>query len=269
VTEDIILVDLGSLYWRHWFARRSQFYAFSRTIDQLDYYAGIYPSVIVCADSPRNWRHDVTAELDKEKQYKANRPRKDPEAIATLEDLQVKIPELGYPLASQYNYEADDLIATLCAQAGEREVAIASEDKDLMQLVSDTVCQMTQAGVMTPAEVERKFGVPPGKIRDLLAIIGDNADNVEGCPKVGPVKAAMLLERFGDLRGICAASVDDLIEIPGIGKTLAANITWWDSTMAVKLVSLRNDCAVELDELEALFTASRIEEERGGYSFDE
>lgn len=266
--NDILLYDLGSVYWAGWFATQSQFAAYTRVIDSLDRYAEDYPLIIVCADSPTNWRNSLTTHLDKEKQYKANRPKKAPEAVTVLRDLVDFLPGIGYPVAICDGYEADDLIATLAKQAKDRYVAIKSEDKDLYQLIDANTVQLTRAGVMTPDTCLRKFGVYPGKMRDWLAIVGDASDNVEGCPKVGPAKAVLLLDRFGSIDGIVKATVDELRELKGIGDTLAANIQWWDPTLARDLVSLKFDAPVSLDELEPLFTASRINEE-GGYNFEE
>lgn len=255
MNHDILLVDLGSVYWRHWFSTRSQFAAFDSTINDLDWHATEYQAVIVCADSPRNWRHDLTESLDKEKRYKANRPPKAQEAVVVLVDLQQKLAELGYPVALCDGYEADDVIATLAKQASPREVDILSEDKDLYQLISSTVRIKTRAGVMTVDECLRKFGVGPAQMRDLLAIIGDSSDNIDGCPKVGPMKAAALLAAFGNIDAICAADPDDLSAIKGIGNTIAASIAWWDPTLATQLVSLTFDCPVSIDELLRKYTA--------------
>ena len=116
------LLDLGSEFWRTWFATRSQVDTMARCIDRCDFLARKYACVIVCADSPTNWRHEITAELPKEQQYKANRPRKDPESVLCLKATEARLEELGYPVIKCDGYEADDVIATLASQSNGRSL---------------------------------------------------------------------------------------------------------------------------------------------------
>lgn len=247
--DAILLVDMGSIFWPHWMATKSQVHAFYSTIERIERCARDYECVIVCVDSPRNWRHDLTESLPKEAQYKANRPRQPEEATLALRDTQGRLRKLGYHVVGVDNYEADDVIATLCDQAFLDPVHILSEDKDLFQLLGPTVTQLTKGGEITPAGCERKFGLPPRLIRDLLAIWGDASDGVAGCYGVGQGKAVDLLKAFGSIEGIKAASVEQLRAIRGIGPKVAESIREWDPTLAVQLVSLKRDVPINLEQL--------------------
>jgi DNA polymerase-1 len=139
--------------------------------------------------------------------YKANRPPMDPDLKAQIAPLHEVIRAMGFPLIMVPEVEADDVIGTLAQQAAaERPVVISTSDKDLAQLVTERV---TLVNTMTdttldPAGVQDKFGVPPGRIVDLLALTGDSVDNIPGIPKVGPKTAAKWLMEFGDLDSLMA-----------------------------------------------------------------
>ncbi|MEW6530734.1 MAG: DNA polymerase I [Thermodesulfobacteriota bacterium] len=141
-------------------------------------------------------------------EYKANRP-------PMPEDLALQIPKVheivdGYRLPSLAvpSFEADDIIATLVKHARERDwdVVVVSGDKDLMQLVGEGVVMWDpqRDKVYDAQEVEKKFGVSPGQIWDLLALQGDASDNIPGVPGVGEKTAAKLLQDFGSLEKIYA-----------------------------------------------------------------
>ena len=141
-------------------------------------------------------------------EYKANRPE-------MPEDLRVQIPKIHeivdayrLPKLSMEGFEADDIIATLTRLALEKgwKVIIVSADKDLMQLVGDDVLMWDpQRDDVYDAEgVEKKFGVSPERVRDLLALMGDSSDNVPGVPGVGPKTALKLLQEYGSLDNLYA-----------------------------------------------------------------
>ncbi|MHB0888405.1 DNA polymerase I [Acidithiobacillus sp.] len=140
-------------------------------------------------------------------QYKAQRP-------AMPEELRVQIPLLhewvqamGLPLIVESGVEADDVIGTLARQAlVDQGVLIITGDKDMAQLVNDKVHLLdTMKGVETDrGAVLERFGVPPERIADFLALTGDKVDNIPGVPGVGPKIAAKWLAQYGDLDGVLA-----------------------------------------------------------------
>ena len=148
----------------------------------------------------KTFRHDKYTE------YKAHRP-------PMPEDLRVQIPWIQsivdaycLPSLSIQGFEADDIIATLTREAREKnwKVTIVSADKDLMQLVEDSVVMWDPQRDATydSAAVEKKFGVPPTQLLDLMALVGDSSDNIPGVPGVGPKTAASLIQEFKSLEGV-------------------------------------------------------------------
>ena len=129
--------------------------------------------------------------------YKANRPPPPADLSAQIERCRQVVEAYNIPIFQVDGLEADDLIAVAVdrALADGLSVVVVSSDKDLMQLVHDDDARVVlwdsmRDKVYGPREVEAKFGVPPSKLRDLLALTGDSSDNVPGVPSVGPKTAA-------------------------------------------------------------------------------
>jgi DNA polymerase-1 len=139
-------------------------------------------------------------------EYKANRPPMPPELEAQVEVLHELVRAMGYPVVEIPGVEADDVIGTLVRQARERgiEVVVSTGDKDLAQLVTDgvTLVNTMDDTTLDRASVEAKFGVPPERIVDFLALTGDKIDNIPGVPGVGPKTAAKWLRQYGSLQGV-------------------------------------------------------------------
>ncbi|MBV7316112.1 DNA polymerase I [Shewanella sp. NIFS-20-20] len=158
----------------------------------------------------KTFRNDMYSE------YKAQRPPMPDDLRTQIEPLHNIIKAMGLPLISISGVEADDVIGTLATQACAqgRATLISTGDKDMAQLVSDNVTlinTMTDT-VMGPAEVTEKFGVGPDRIIDLLALMGDKADNIPGLPGVGEKTAVALISGAG--------SVDNLLSDPDAVATL-------------------------------------------------
>ena len=140
------------------------------------------------------------------KEYKANRPPMPDTLRDQIEPLHALVRALGLPIIVESGVEADDVIGTLAAQASKagRDVLISTGDKDMAQLVNE---QVTLVNTMTDTVSDRcavieKFGVPPERIVDYLALVGDKVDNVPGVDKVGPKTAVKWLKAYGDLDGV-------------------------------------------------------------------
>src|SRR5665213_8001 len=141
-------------------------------------------------------------------EYKANRDAPPSDLIPQFPLVREAVRAFDIPCLEQAGFEADDLIATytrLACEAG-ASATIVSSDKDLMQLVSDCVIMYDtmkdkKIGI---AEVIEQFGVPPEKVIEAQALIGDSSDNVPGVPGIGPKTAAQLLQEFGDLETLLA-----------------------------------------------------------------
>ncbi|MHB9061178.1 MAG: DNA polymerase I [Desulfobacteria bacterium] len=141
-------------------------------------------------------------------EYKANR-------LKTPEDLAAQIPlvdemidALGVRRIEVAGAEADDIIGTLSRRGEERgmDVVIVSSDKDMYQLVSKRVKVRDglKEHTVGEAQVEEVFGVPPGKVADLLALAGDPSDNIPGVPGIGEKTASELIREFGSLDAVLA-----------------------------------------------------------------
>jgi len=183
----------------------------------------------------RTFRHELFAD------YKATRTERPPDLTIQMDRSREIVEAYRIPIFQQDGVEADDLIATVVRHA-ERAglfVVIVGADKDLMQLLSARVAMWDTMRDKTygAAEVEEKFGVPPAKVRDLLALVGDSSDNIPGVPSVGPKTAADLLQRFGTVDEV----YEHIDEIPKkrLRELLVENEA--KARLSQKLVSLRDD----------------------------
>ena len=215
--------------------------------------------VVVFDASGKTFRDDMYAE------YKANREKMPDELREQIEPLHSIIRALGFPLLAVPGVEADDVIGTLAkqAEAAGEEVLISTGDKDLAQLVTDqvTLVNTMSDSILTPIGVEEKFGVPPERMIDFLALTGDSVDNVPGIPKCGPKTAAKWLNAYGSLDGV----VESAESIGGkIGETLREHLHVLPLSKA--LVTIKTDCelpvgleqlarsAPDFEQLTALYT---------------
>ncbi len=160
-----------------------------------------YMAVIFDAKG-KTFRNDLYTE------YKANRPPMPDDLRDQIEPLHALVRALGLPLIVESGVEADDVIGTLAVQGAKAgwDVLISTGDKDMAQLVNERV---TLVNTMTDTVSDRagvieKFGVPPERIIDYLALVGDKVDNVPGVEKVGPKTAVKWLAAHGDLDGVMA-----------------------------------------------------------------
>jgi DNA polymerase-1 len=177
-------------------------------------------------------------------EYKANRPPMPDELAAQVEPLHALVQALGLPLLQVPGVEADDVIGTLARQAAAEgiETLISTGDKDMAQLVGPhvTLVNTMSRSVLDREGVIEKFGVPPERIVELLALMGDSSDNIPGIPRVGPKTAAKWLNDFGSLDALLVRAD----EIKGkVGENLRANL----ETLALSRQLATIHCDVELD----------------------
>ncbi|WP_290737296.1 DNA polymerase I [Fibrobacter sp. UBA3718] len=171
----------------------------------------------------KTFRHELYPD------YKANRGPMPEEMAAQMPLLGESLEASGIPLLSEPGYEADDVMASTAVaavEAGFDSVVILSKDKDMSQIVTDKIhlFHLTKGadGIdFGPEQVMEKYGLPPEKIRDYLALMGDASDNVPGVPKVGPKTAIQLLNDYGDMDNLYANL--DKITKKGLHDNLANN----------------------------------------------
>jgi DNA polymerase-1 len=148
-------------------------------------------------------KSEKTFRTEMYKDYKAHRPPPPDDLIPQFPLIREAVRAFEIPCLEQAGYEADDLIATyarIACEAG-ATATIVSSDKDLMQLVNECVVMydtMKDVRIGVP-EVIEKFGVPPAKVIEVQALIGDSTDNVPGVPGIGVKTAAQLIGEYGDL----------------------------------------------------------------------
>ena len=145
--------------------------------------------------------------------YKANRSAMPDELRAQVLPMCEIVKALGMPILRVDGVEADDVIGTLALQAVNDgiDVTISTGDKDFAQLVRPGLALVnTMSGSRMDSEqtVVDKFGVRPGQIVDLLALMGDAIDNVPGVEKCGPKTAAKWLAEYGSLDNVMAHAGD-------------------------------------------------------------
>src|SRR5262252_215796 len=155
----------------------------------------------------RTFRDDLAAD------YKANRTPMPDELAIQIPMVHAACEALGVPILTSERYEADDVIGTLATKAAAAgfEVAIVTGDKDFFQLVRDgiRVFNPKDEGTWYDATaVKEKFGVPPGLVVDVLALMGDTIDNIKGVPGIGEKGARDLIVQYGDLDNLLSHADD-------------------------------------------------------------
>ena len=204
------------------------------------------PVAVVFDAKGKTFRDDMFPE------YKAQRPPMPDELREQIEPIHGIVRAMGLPLLCVEGVEADDVIGTLARQAAaqSRPVVISTGDKDMAQLVDEhiTLVNTMTDLVLNVAGVEQKFGIPPGLVIDLLALMGDKADNIPGVPGVGEKTALGLLQGLGGLDAIYA-SLDKVAELPFRGaKTMAAKLAAEKDKayMSYALATIKTDVPLDL-----------------------
>jgi DNA polymerase-1 len=274
--DHVFLVDGSSFIYRAYFQSMNQDSKYnSRTSDGMptgavrlfctkllqfvrDGAAGLKPThmAIVLDKSEGSFRKELY------EQYKGHRPDMPDDMKPQMPLMREAIRAFGLEPVEQERYEADDLIATYAQEAKARgaNVLIITSDKDLMQLVGPLVCfydfesgakgkpgYRPERNLDEAAVTERWEGIPPEKIGDVLALMGDTSDNVPGVPGIGLKTAAQLIKEYGDLETLLERAPE--IKQPKRREALIANADI--ARLSKKLVTL--DCEaplpVPLDDL--------------------
>lgn len=220
----------------------------------------------VAFDHGKTFRHEVFPD------YKAQR-EETPEDIKTAVPIIKQILQaMHIPILQVDGFEADDVIGTLATKAGKEEIEtyMLTPDKDYGQLIQPNVFMYRPRhgggyDIVGTKEVEAKFGIPsPTQVIDLLALMGDSADNFPGCPGVGEKTAAKLinqfgsveqmLERTGELKGKLKEKVEKAVDDIKMSKFLATIRT--DVPVELNLEELKR---TELDESKLTELFSELE----------
>ena len=260
-----LLVDGHNLLFRMFYGMPDNFYTpagnkynavygFMSAMSKVMYL--IDPSrAIVLFDSP-----DCGERRTLDEDYKANRPDFSDAApndcpFTQLPAIYAFLRDAGIPMREIHGCEADDVIASYAVNSPEDlHPVIFSTDRDYWQLVSDRVSILDYHGMdsslITPASVQKKFGVRPDQFADMKCLIGDKSDNITGVPGVGPKRAAELLCRYETISGIFD-HIDE-IERPAIRKALLESRERIE--LNNRLIRLSGDAPLPIDPEYLAFT---------------
>jgi DNA polymerase I len=253
-TKHLLLVDISSYFYRAFHAMpdlrspagepTGAIYGVANMLKRLrDEHPHDY-SACVFDPKGKTFRDEIYAD------YKATRSSMPEDLAAQLPALRETIEALGWPCVVVDGVEADDVIGTLARHASARGVKtmVSTGDKDLAQLVNE---QVTLVNTMSNERldidgVKTKFGVPPDRIIDYLALMGDTVDNVPGVEKVGPKTAAKWIAEFGSLDGVMtnAANIKGVV-----GENLRKALEFLPTARALVTVKCDVPLAIEFDEL--------------------
>lgn len=232
----LFLIDGSALAYRSYFAfirnplinskgeNTSAVFGYTRTL--LDILAQEHPDYIAVAfDTPEpTFRHERFVD------YKATRQKMPDELSAQLSRLKEVTDALGVTLIEIPGFEADDVMGTLAKQAEREgiETFLVTADKDLMQLVSPHIKIYSlrkvdhQQEILDAEGVQQKFGVPPERVIDVLALMGDSSDNIPGVRGIGEKTAVKLIQDYGDLETVLAKAAE--IKPKGVAEKIRANV---------------------------------------------
>jgi DNA polymerase-1 len=191
--------------------------------------------------------------------YKANRPE-------MPDDLQPQIPYIkkmvggfGIPKIEMQGIEADDILGTLSRIGDEKglDVTIVTGDKDLLQLVGEhvKVYDTMKEEVYGEEEVLARFGVEPGRLIEVMALMGDSSDNIPGIPGVGQKTAMKLIKEHHDMEGLLANAG----KIKGkLGEKIRENQEM--ARLSRKLVTIDTGLPLSMDLEEFKYSEPRLED---------
>ena len=250
-SKTLLLVDGNNLVYRSFFAipplanregiPTNAVYGFTNVLRKLLSEETPALAAVTFDAGGRTFRHE------RFEAYKANRP-------PTPDDLKQQFPYtrklcdvLGLPILERPGIEADDLIATLAERAVEEgfRVLIVSSDKDLLQLVREgvTIVHPVKYNRLDTEAVKEKFGVPPERVADVLALMGDSVDNVPGVPGIGEKGARKLISEWGSLEKLLAHAAEVKNERQREGLEQHAD----QARLSKELITLVTDLDLEVD----------------------
>ena len=186
--------------------------------------------------------------------YKANRTEMPADLAQQLPYIRRALESFHIPILQMEGFEADDVIGTLAAKAAEAHhpVFIVSNDKDMLQLVTDEVKVLNPAKdnlVLDREKVIETLGVPPDKVVDVMALRGDSIDNIPGAPGIGDKGSVELIQQFGSVE----AALDRADEVKK--KTYRESLANNRDTVLLSKELVTIHCAVPLElNLEAMRT---------------
>lgn len=255
--KNLFLIDGFALIYRAYFAfiknplktRKGEstgaIYGFTNFLmNMIEAHAPHHWAVVLDTEKP-TFRHELFVE------YKATREKMPDELQEQIPRIRDILEALRIPVIEREGYEADDIISALARKAADEgfRVVIVSGDKDFCQLVDDDIVLLNPGRGATAAEwvdekgVVEKLGVPPDRVVDLLALMGDNSDNVPGVPGIGRKTAEKLVSEFGGLSEI----YDSIDSIPSKKMREKLETHRDDAYLSWDLVVLGTDVPIDVE----------------------
>jgi len=252
--HSIALIDISYIFKKYFHsvntgernaAAKATLLAVERMKDGVDH-------VIICRDAP-----PYAHRLSLFPEYKANRPKPEPEEVAQKKWLWAELARLGLNVAWAQGYEADDVIATLAFAYSEwcRDVRIVGTDKDAAQCLNEHVTQYIPPVGEKDWEVRDvraatdKFGVPPQLMVLFQGLMGDTGDNIPGVKGIGKVKAAELANKYQTIGALATGMAEAAArgDKSALITSLAAN--WENLVLSVKLATLDTNVPLDIEGL--------------------
>lgn len=222
-------------------------YGFTGALLRLIEDHGLRHSVVVfdVMEEGGTFRDELYAE------YKAHRDPPPEDLLANLPPIKDVVRAMDIPVVELGGVEADDVIGTLArrAEADGARVVIVSPDKDFQQLISDRITMLRPAykgdafDPVTETSFRERFGLEPPQFVDVLALMGDTADNVPGVPGIGEKTAAELIRRYGTVENLLLHVEEISAKRPREGLEQHADA----ARLSKQLVTIRTDLEVPLD----------------------
>ena len=195
---------------------------------------------------------DVSRETFRQKkfaEYKIQRPPMPEGLTAQIPLIKEVISAYGIAILEKEGYEADDIIATVVEKARQKgfSVTVVSSDKDILQLVDEKTMVFSpykdKSTIYDQKKVYERFGVNPKQIPDIIALMGDDIDNIPGAAGIGEKTAQELISNFGSLDKLLS-SVGDIKE-EKVRKIIKDNIN--EINLSKELAVLDKDVRIDLD----------------------
>lgn len=212
VKDNLFLIDTTAFCYRAFYALKELSTSFGQPVNAVYGFVNMLNKIIkekkpqyiaACFDVSRN-----TFRAKKFAEYKIQRPPMPDGLSSQIPLIKEIIRAYGIKILEKEGYEADDIIATVAHKAKEQSIAVTiiSSDKDMLQLIGDDTVVFNpykEKGVIYDSQtVKDVFGISARQIPDIIALMGDSADNIPGVPGIGEKTAVELIKTFGSLDGL-------------------------------------------------------------------
>jgi len=209
--------------------------------------------VVACFDTKMpTFRHEMF------KDYKGHRPATPTGIISQIPLAKEVLQALGIPVFAKEGFEADDLIATICAKVSDMEIYIVSGDLDNTQLVNENIKVYTLGkGIKDTViydinKVRERFEVEPAQMVDYKALTGDVSDNIPGVEGIGKKTAAEIIQKYGNIKNLYEElATDTAVLKPKVKEALKANKE--SALMSRDLAKMKNDVEINFKLEECKF----------------